>query len=206
MNQKLFNVFMFATGAAIGSLVTWKVVKTRYELIIQEEIDSFKEDYIRCMNKQSFAIDSCEDNQDELDDEDDGFDEATVHAYHEIASRYYTAGDEAETNEEGEGDEEVPYINGPYVISPDEFGDGNYDHSLYCLTYFADGILSNDWYEKCDIEETIGEDSLDHFGDYTEDVVHVRNERMNADYEVTRDPRNYADMVASGPLTGAYAN
>lgn len=208
MNQKLFNVIMFATGAAIGSLVTWKVVKTKYERIIQEEVDSFKEEYARCMSRQSSAADSNDADQsedDSEDEEDEPFDEATIRAYHEIASRYNTSGDDAEIDEEGEGDEEVPYINGPYVISPEDFGDGNYDHSLYCLSYYADGVLANDWNEKYDLDETIGEDNIEHFGDYTEDVLYIRNERLLADYEVTRDPRNFADVLADDPQMNGYA-
>ena len=43
MNCKFTNVLLFAAGAAIGSAVTWKVVKTKYDRLIQEEIDSVKE-------------------------------------------------------------------------------------------------------------------------------------------------------------------
>ena len=34
---------IFFLGAGVGSLVTWKIVKTKYEQIAQEEIDSVKE-------------------------------------------------------------------------------------------------------------------------------------------------------------------
>lgn len=210
MNKNLFNVLLFTGGAAIGSLVTWKVVKTKYERIIQEEIDSFKKTYTLCMQGASMINESAEysddDELDESEDDDCGFDESTMTDYHTLANKYKNSSDDAENGREGDGDDEVPYINGPYVIAPEDFGDGEYDHECCCLTYYSDGVLSNDWYEKFDIDETIGEDSLNHFDEYTEDVVHVRNERLHADYEVTRDPRNYADMVANDPLMGAYAN
>ena len=45
MKTTLSNFIIFATGAAIGSVVTWKIVKTKYEQIAQEEIDSVKEVY-----------------------------------------------------------------------------------------------------------------------------------------------------------------
>ena len=41
----LSKVFIFAVGAAIGSAVTWKLVKTKYEKIANEEIESVKEIY-----------------------------------------------------------------------------------------------------------------------------------------------------------------
>ena len=42
MNSKITNVLFFAAGAAIGSVATWKILKNRYERIVQEEIDSVK--------------------------------------------------------------------------------------------------------------------------------------------------------------------
>ena len=43
MKSKFINVLMFAAGAVIGSAVTWKIVKDRYERVIEEEIESVKE-------------------------------------------------------------------------------------------------------------------------------------------------------------------
>ena len=43
MKTALSNFIIFATGAVIGSVVTWKIIKTKYEQIAQEEIDSVKE-------------------------------------------------------------------------------------------------------------------------------------------------------------------
>ena len=36
---------MFTTGAAIGSLVTWRILKSYYERYVQEEIDKFVDDW-----------------------------------------------------------------------------------------------------------------------------------------------------------------
>ena len=48
MNRNtLVKAFIFVAGAAIGSAVTWKVVKNKYEQITQEEIKSVKEEYSR---------------------------------------------------------------------------------------------------------------------------------------------------------------
>lgn len=205
MNQKLINVLMFATGAAIGSLVTWKVVKAKYERIAQEEIDSVKETWSRMVREESESYEADEGSEEDDSEENDvvmvEYD-PVKHEYHKLTTKYSGAGEDAENGEEGEGDD-VPYVDGPYVITPDDFADGNYDHEAISLTYFADGILANDWFETFDIEETIGEKALEQFDD---DVVHVRNKRLLADYEVVRDPRNYADVVADDPLMSRYAN
>ena len=47
MNSTLNKIVIFALGAAVGSLATWKFLKTKYERIAQEEIDSVKEVFAR---------------------------------------------------------------------------------------------------------------------------------------------------------------
>lgn len=213
MNKNVFNVILFATGAVIGSLVTWKVVKTKYEEIAQEEIDSVKSEYTQLMmsmkKKLNDSVIRNDDNNDPDDNSDDSFDETEMTNYHRIVDSYRHSdnaeddSDNDETQNEREGDEkeeddEVPYINGPYVISDDEFGD-RIDFSAQPLDYFADGVLADGWGVKLDIDETIGEDALNHFGDYTDDIVYVRNEINEIDYEVTKDPRTYAEAVGTNP-------
>lgn len=212
---KIINVLLFTAGAAIGSAVTWYVVKTKYERIVQEEIDSVKETWARLMREE--AVDGTSVEYDDIDDteddsEEENFATSDMVDYSRLASMYNKTGESsvAENDEEGEGDDtddtEVPSIDGPYVITPDDFADGNYDHALHCLTYYSDGVLANDWWEEIDIDETIGRDALDHFGDYAEDVVHVRNKRLQVDYEVVQDSRRYADLIANDPLLKHYAD
>ena len=220
MKKSLINAILFTAGAAIGSLVTWKVVETKYARIAQEEIDSVKEEYKRIMDlqrkevelyrsKQTAIQNESEEVSDEQDDEyypdDDERDftasEAEQIEYYKLTSRYHkTEEDEDENGKKGdEGEEDlVQYVNGPYVISPEEFGDEP-SFSTQPLDYFADGVLADGWGVELDLDETIGEDAINHFGDYVDDIVHVRNERTEIDYEVTRDPRTYAEAVRTNP-------
>ena len=203
MKKTLCNVLIFAAGTAIGSLVTWKFLKAKYEQIAQEEIESVKETWAR-KNRENT-------NEPEVDCERDGemeeeWSEEVLSDYSSLTHKYDRTLRE-EIDEEGGGDDDgFPYVNGPVVIEPEDFGDGNYNHSLYCLTYYADGVLADDWWVKQDIEETIGEDALNHFDDHVKDVVYVRNEQQEADYEVTRDPRAYADVVKMNPLVSMHEN
>ena len=82
----------------------------------------------------------------------------------------------------------------PYVIAPEEFGDGEYDYDLVSLTLYADGVLEDpngDIIE--DVEGTVGVDSLDHFGEYEDDSVFVRNDRLKTEYEILKDLRTSAE-------------
>lgn len=222
----LVKAFIFTAGAAIGSVVTWKVIKTKYEQISKEEIESVREEYQRLTKIMRMEIDACrkataahtkvddavdEDEDDEAnidypDDDDRDFTEKEKEQieYYKITSRYRGSYEESnENNEEGEeyGDDEVPYINGPYVITPEDFASSPPGYNCCPLDYYKDGVLADGWGVTMDIEETIGEEALDHFGEYVDDVVYVRNERLELDYEVTRDPRTYkeAERAYSDP-------
>ena len=83
--------------------------------------------------------------------------------------------------------------NDPHVISPDEYGE-NDDYETVSMTYYADGVLEDDRFGVVtDIEETVGYDSLNHFGDYEEDSVHVRNDQLKIDYEILLSMRKYSE-------------
>ena len=221
----LVKAFIFTAGAAIGSVVTWKVIKTKYEQISNEEIESVREEYQRLTKIMRMEIDACrkataahtkvdnavdeDDDEDDIDypdDDDRDFTEKEKEQveYYKITSRYRGSYEENnENNEEGEedGDDEVPYVNGPYVITPEDFASSPPGYNCCPLDYYKDGTLADGWGVPMDIEETIGEEALDHFGEYVDDVVYVRNERLELDYEVTRDPRTYkeAERAYSDP-------
>lgn len=239
MNKKLFGVIMFAVGAAVGSAVTWKLVKTRYEQIAEEEIASVKdellgqrEEYTNLMVKmkkhlkESATYDGSQDTEDDdeyyPDDDERDFTEKEKQQieYYKLTSKYRNDNTEDkddyeddENDEEGDEEEdefngEVQYINGPYPISPDDFCCSPPGYNAQPLDYFADGVLADSWGMAVDIDETIGEENLAYFGEYTNDVLYVRNERTEIDYEVTKDPRTYAEAVKLNPdpYYGKYEN
>lgn len=87
----------------------------------------------------------------------------------------------------------------PYVISYEEFSEEHPEFSKITLTYFdADDVLCDDREEIIpDKEYSIGEDSLEHFGEDSndKDVVYVRNERLSTDYEVVRSQGSYEAVI-----------
>ena len=87
----------------------------------------------------------------------------------------------------------------PYVISPYDFGELD-DYSQVELTYYADGTLEDEDYNiVTDADELIGRDSLYTFGEYEDDAVFVRNERLRADFQILKDYRTYAEARSVGP-------
>ena len=175
MKNSLSNLLIFATGAALGSVVTLKLVKTKYERIAQEEIDSVKEVFSR--REKETPSKPISDAKIDIPD---------LKEYADILK---------ETGYNKEADEKQMDIDMPYTISPDEFGEFD-DYETITLTYYADDILADDDDELVDdIDETVGLESLKTFGEYEDDCVFVRNDRLKADYEILLDTRNYSDVV-----------
>ena len=88
---------------------------------------------------------------------------------------------------------------GPVVISPDEFGE-NPGYDSLSMTFYADNIVADENDEIVeDVNDCIGFESLAHIGEYEPDILYVRNDRLRIYYEITRDLRNYADVVGELP-------
>lgn len=203
MNSTLKGVLIFVLGAAAGSLATWKLIEKKYKDIAQEEIDSVKDTFSK-MKKNEYP-DKLEDYPDfeEFDDSDDVEEEPKpeqkidrnnkpdIVEYAKILSETgYTNYAERQDKKEKKGVEPVEDER-PYVISPDEFGEKD-GYENVTLTYYADGVLT-DYFDNVisNVDEVVGFDSLDHFGEYEDDVVFVRNEKMETDYEILRDLRDF---------------
>ena len=207
MKCKFINVLVFAAGAAIGSAVTWRIVKTKYERIAQEEIESVKDAYadmIANLQEQVddyTTMDEAEEWHDraskidwsdfeDLDEEEDDEPDNDLNDYARLVNQY--------NNEKG-GAEDM--AKEPYVISPYDFGELD-GYSQVELTYYADGTLEDEDYNivaDAEVDELIGRDSLYTFGEYEDDAVFVRNERLRADFQILKDYRTYAEARSVGP-------
>ena len=85
----------------------------------------------------------------------------------------------------------------PYIIEPDDFGEED-GYETATLTYYADGVLEDDYYvviDKEEVDDMVGLESFDHFGEYENDTVFVRNERLKTDFEIQRDLRKYSETT-----------
>lgn len=197
MNGTLSKLFMFVAGAAVGSVVTWKLLKTKYEQLAQEEIDEIREFYAERESDED--TEDFEEENDKVDLEHNAYKKPDLATYAATIKELQYA---AELNEDSDDEEEDDYYgeedddveDRPYVISPEEVGDLD-DYELIELIHFADDILTDENHEIIDdIAGTVGLDYAEHFGEYEQDSVHVRNDRRKCDYEILRDERNFEDL------------
>lgn len=185
MDKNLLNkVLIFAAGAAVGSLVTWKLVETKYKKLAQEEIDSVKEAFGYSSTKTHES--EKEEEYDEPQDDEDSYDEQEEAARIIRENGYdYTAASEKE--------EEDEMKNEPYVISPDEFDE--MDYKVRTLTYYDDDVLTDENGKIIhDAEKLVGTEALKSFGQYEDDSVFVRNDALKTDYEILADARCYHEL------------
>lgn len=87
----------------------------------------------------------------------------------------------------------------PYVISHDEFMENSFEHEQESLTYYeGDDVLAEmDDSVIYEVESIVGTDNLSRFGHGSRDpnIVYIRNERTERDYEVARHKGKYAEEV-----------
>ena len=169
-NMDILNkVFIFAAGVAIGSAVTWKYLTRVREEEFEEEIE-----------------------EDEDEEVVIGGPELSGSLIDGDAIRYSKILKKESYKEEEEDEDDMVK---PYVIPPEEFGDPDVDYETKSLVMYADKVLVNEYGAVIeDVDNLVGRDSLNHFGEYEDDSVFVRNEELATDFEILLDNRNYKDI------------
>lgn len=211
MNNKVIGVLMFVLGAAVGVLGTYKIFKTKYEQIAQEEIDSVKETFAKHNESQTFI------NEGEV-----GGDPTSIQEIY--ATTEETFGDQTgkknmiyrkpnpkrhkaynkelikvNTVTPEQIEERDPEI--PYVITLEEWEEISEDktYEKLELSYFAEDDTLCDDHEEMLPESAmlLGYDFVEHFGNGSDDpcTVFIRNEKMGCDFEVTWNSGSYQEIV-----------
>lgn len=191
--NKTINFMMFVLGVAVGSVVTWRYVEKKYEQIAQDEIDSVKEVFSK--REAEFT-----ENTEARIKADNAKEKPSVIEYAAwLRKQGYTNYSDMVDEKTEEVKEEPMSVDKPYVIAPEEFGDLD-DYETISLTYYADQILADDNDVIVDdVEDVVGFDSLNSFGEYEDDSVFVRNDRLKCDYEILLDQRKYSSVIRRKP-------
>ena len=199
------NLLYFAVGAVVGSAATWYVVKTKYEQIAQEEIDSVKEVFSRRASERKDEEDVIKEEapKDKKEVAEEATNKPSIIEYtSKLKEEGYVDYTKAATEEDDIPDEDndLPEPEDtPYVITPDDFGSIN-KYDTVSLTYYEDDILTDDQDGIIyDIDDLVGKDFMNHFGEYDEDVVYIRNDLKMIDFEILRDYRTFQEVTGYMP-------
>lgn len=186
MNGTLKNLLLLAIGAGIGSLVTYRLLKDKYEALVEEEIESVKETFSR----RTTPV------YDELDNglTQEEYEEGLGHLEYKSPARERTAYNHISRPEEADENE----ILAPYVINVVEYNDTNlhFDKSTIYYYNLDDTLVDENEEPIADVDMVIG-DGLMRFGEGSDDpdIVYVRNEKLAIDYEVIRSEKSYQETV-----------
>jgi len=191
--NKTINFMTFVLGVAVGSVVTWRYVEKKYEQIAQDEIDSVKEVFSK--RETEFT----EDTEVQIKADNAKKKPSVIEYAAWLRKRGYTNYSDMVDEKPEEVKEEPMSVDKPYVIAPEEFGELD-DYETISLIYYTDQILADDNDVIVDdIEDVVGFDSLNSFGEYEDDSVFVRNDRLKCDYEILLDQRKYSDVIKRRP-------
>ena len=186
MGENIKNVLLFTAGLVMGSVVTWKMTKDKYEQWANDEIRTMREYY----NRKEEEYYEEEDLDEEPIEAEVRTERNTKPDLTEYTSKLnesgYTDYSEISKKDEKEEDDESDMEEKPYVISPEEFGDFD-DYETIELTYYKNGYVTDDQdilMSNDEVEEAIGWNNITRMGEYEEDALHVRNEKRKTDYEI----------------------
>lgn len=187
-------ILAFTAGGAIGATVAYKLLEEKYERIAQEKIKSIKEAYtVPRLIEEGITEDIPEAN-----DTDE----------HQTIVQDYISNDPSQpvpqyTDYTTMATKPVEFVDDdePYVIEPIQAGDDDYEITTYTL--YGDGVLADEMNMPVeDISGTVGKDYAEHFGEYDDEAVYIRNDRLRTDFEVLREGRTYAELMTRGPRIG----
>lgn len=180
MNNRLALSLAFFAGVAVGVFGSWRVLENKYKRIADEEIESVKETFAKQFKEQ----------------EEKEFVEP-VSGVHKLNSMVDLLGyGNNEENNKKEDEKDMAENADVYVIPPESFGEIGYETES--LTYYADKVLVDEIGNVIkDIDNTVGINSLETFGEYEDDSVFVRNDILKKDYEILLDYRTYTDAERS---------
>ena len=177
--SKITGFLIFATGFLGGSISAYFALKKRFDILMEEEIQSVKESY------EKFNSSDIEDPCEEHDD---------------IVGQYIHDDDQNTPKEQEEPLQDVlsrlhKKFESPYCIPPNEFNEV-YGYETATLTLYSDGVIADEDMEIVDdVDEILGEENLQQLRDGETDCVYIRNDSKYCDYEVLMDFGTFEDAV-----------
>lgn len=189
MNSKVAFIIGSVVCVGIGVAGTYSYFKDKYEKLAEEDFNS----------RRVFDEDKKEESVEPIVEKTADSRTVDKPSIAECAAILQREGYVNYSDMQNKKQKQEIAVDRPYVIQPSDFGEFD-DYEKISLTYTADGVLLDDMNEIVDdIEETVGEDSLEHFGEYEDDSVYVRNDAKKCDYEILLDQRNYQEIFETHP-------
>lgn len=182
------DILFLVVGVAVGALGSYYYLNGKYEVIMQEEMEDMRKRYSRDTIPDPDTEPKVEIVRPKL-----------VNKYHTLANNYVSPAELVQHKDYRKVEE-------PYVISDESFHEEMKEYDKITLYYYTvDDVVADEADEIVeDIVNVIGPRSLDalfklfSIGDEDNedpDVIHVRNERLEIDYEIIRMEKSYSETI-----------
>ena len=83
----------------------------------------------------------------------------------------------------------------PYAITSEEYHENKLGYFQEMLFYYADEVVANINDEKIDPDKTIGREALKILDEGMGDVIYIRNEKLETEWEINNDPRTFKEVT-----------
>lgn len=171
--------FIFAAGLVVGAVAGAYLVKDKIMADAKQEIEEVREYYKSKKENKKEEVEEQEQPKEEKEE------------YKEIANNYVNYNKVEQPKVHSVLDD------APYVIDVEEFG-MNEEYDTMTLTYFADGVLTDDVDDVVeDPDVLVGLDNLKIFEEFGASAVYVRNEVWKTDFEILKDDWKWSDLQES---------
>jgi len=195
--NKLSGLLIFILGAGIGSGATYFYMRDKFEAEQNEREEQIITAYEMRLDKKKKAEEVKEEPKKEIN--------VTLKSEMMANKKDITDYANIVKKEQYEKKEEEKMIDGEILIEPDNHDDvigfGFDPFDVVFATIYADGYLVDSNDNIIDIDEQIGGvETLEHFGEGDDpELLHVRNNLYEIDYEIDRDDRTYLEVSGKDP-------
>lgn len=178
----------FIAGAGIGSAVTYIILRKKFDELNAKEIAEVKAMYVNRSDDDGEVIkfeDKMNEAMTKAESQEDiakkAVNKKDIMNYNKIVQTEYTKKEEKEVN-----------IDAEIELYPDDFGE---DNEVIYATHYEDGYVIDDDDHMVDIDLIGGKETLEHIGEGDNpDILQVRSNTYNLDYEIVFDDRTYAEV------------
>lgn len=196
----MWKIVLAATsGLAVGGAAGWFFTKRHYENLVETRITAELKRFYDLRDARMAA--DAEKNEDDVEkpEEAEEFDRSKV-VYENLTESYVNETlEKTRYSQVWKGDVRdaktaPPSPDKPFLIDEEAWGVGVPGYGSESLSYYLDGdLLINDESEVLDINEFIGQHSLEAFRHFEtqDDIIFVRNPKLGMNYEVSLSRGRY---------------
>lgn len=197
------DLLMFVAGCVAGCVGASLYLKPKYEQYAQEKIDSIKEREER-WKKGNCHMDISEDVEEYADDQNEERIVKAQEAARNNANKSDITDYKTIVKENGyrdynsiskpENEDQETKVDPISYIPPNLYGLDD-DYEQIELTYYMDGILADECGDVVDdIQAKVGNEFDDHFGEYEDTVVYVKNDELKTYYVISMSDDEYREI------------